>query len=577
MLGNCSDDVRRLMSKVGVASHPSTQRRASCPASGGECSLERAVSAIADRPGRIPVAVLDDFLFDSGTSPLPTVSGVCHRRCALGTTIVKDVACSAGPFRRSLGGANGEVIGNQPPLTADSAAVEEALADDDRCRSGCSYGTSRPPPSGNIFVPYPGTHVRRESGPVSLRGVIPLSLREVNMSSIAGLRSEFHQLMQRAGKCLDGERAMFVVGDWTTYRVLKCAVTAEAPAFGLLVPLPGIFQIALNLQMGVIESFGFLFSQLWRAAFPRSIAFAADRVDTMPAARRAALLRIVDEAWWTVRAHAIDMFRYALVPIEYWVLIHVFDWLVPLSLDFYGAVLDGDLATFHRLLGSAWRAFAHMKKTNYTRLTLLLLTDLRYWGQCRPDIIAVVRECLPCLGEEEIEMFHSVIRRWIHPGEEANDFVERARGVATLIHEGQMAAAAGKLLGRRAQPHVGPTRLMRRIRERVPILDVGKNILSLFESVKRSEVRARAERDMIHSSALQCTFKSSLLPWCIADSPAGLTAALVDRSTSDAVRHGACPGSDPAEGRKCVRCMEVENDMARDLARRTAIEMHSRL
>lgn len=88
-----------------------------------------------------------------------------------------------------------------------------------------------------------------------------------------------------------------------------------------------------------------------------------------------------------------------------------------------------------------------MRKTNYTRVTLLLLTDLQYWAQCRPDISATVREALPHLGEEEIEIYHSVIRRWIHPGEEACDFVERARGVAVMIQRGQMAAAAGKLLG----------------------------------------------------------------------------------------------------------------------------------
>lgn len=163
--------------------------------------------------------------------------------------------------------------------------------------------------------------MRRESGPVSLRGVIPLSLREVNMSSIAGLRSEFRQILQRAGKCIEGDRAMFVVGDWTTYRVLKCAVTAESSEFGRLIPLPGIFHIALNLQRGVLESFGFVFAQLWRAAFPQSTAFRADCVDKMPAARRSVLLRIVDEGWWwMVRTSAIEMFRGVPVPVEYWAL-----------------------------------------------------------------------------------------------------------------------------------------------------------------------------------------------------------------------------------------------------------------
>lgn len=222
------------------------------------------------------------------------------------------------------------------------------------------------------------------------------------------------------------------------------------------------------------------------------------------------MLELIDVAWSAVSQQALSLFSGKEVPAEYWLLVEMFDWFIPLSLDVYKVFLSGDLGQFEVLLGGVWRAFGRMHKLEYMKLILLLLSDIKYWKQHRPDIYAFVSNNLAHLGEEEVELFHSVVRRWVRHGESAEQFLVRAHGECASFGIENWAEGVSCLV-RRTDRHRKDTSLTRR---EEAIHHAGEAILTMFTEAATCPVGATMDAKFIRSQSLHADFKVHLLPCC---------------------------------------------------------------
>lgn len=568
-VGRCSDQIRRVLAKIGVACDPTTQRRR-LRRKVDSAMEESPFTMIAREEGHAAVAVVDDFHFESGRSLMPTSRGVCFRDAACATSIVKDVVLEGGRLRKVVSDDTGRAVSHQSPNVVEDLGLRAALSVEEEMRCGRTYFSARPVIRHSKFTPYRGDHIPSGQSPVSLRNVHLVSFRQADLRSNSGLESEFRLVLERSKVYLREDAAMLLVGDWRIYRGAKGKVTSCFEEFGGLVPIPGPLHIAINLQLGTLMSFASVFGDLWSAAFPKSDRMVAESLRKAPPMRRVGILQIAEVAWRSVREDVIESGRGRNVPTEWWILTNLFDWFIPLSLDFYGAFLDGDIGVYKSLMASAWRAFVHLGKTNYTRATILLLSDLDYWQKHRPDIYRAVELTLPQLSEEEIEVYHSVVRRWIRAGETCDKFAERFRGVSAV----SMSAVplASKLLGGDRKGK-GSATMCRCVKDAEAVERMGRKIRELFSAALSDDSGAEIGEETIVSRALKTTFKRRLLPCCLWREAPPVSAVSVEHSVPEMQKQGACPGCDACSGASCTRCRDIYLHEAQGLAERVRGEL----
>lgn len=575
--GHCSEDVWGVLCRLGLCPHPTTIRRR-LRLLPSRAIILNSIQRLASSPGTEAVAVMDDFMYRSTLSGgVPhDDSGKCYDRMVCGNVVIKSVP-AVDPC--ILADVNG--VGHQCPNIVDCTPLLDAMRAD-WIRSGEDTFASRRPPSASP----PGSPYRRADlpmghGPVTLSGIIPLGLEEASMRSSVGVQDQMKRLVRQAAPLLQGGRALFVVGDWTTYRAMKMAVFRNPQEFGQLIPWPGAFHIGLNLQLGTIEKFHPIFSRMWSSAYPDGPAFPPTAGLLTPTQRRT-ILEAVDCAWRQTRQDVFQSLDGCVLPPEGWLMLTLLEWFVPLSLDFYSVYLLGDMDRFRPMLVSAWKAFVHLNKCNYQKLCTIMLSDLNYWEKSRPDIHTFVATSLHHMSEEEIELFHSLIRRWSRPGDRGPVFLQTALRKSAAICASNWHSAASEIMGHRNGARTRPQR-RRRVRERA--CEGAKEIIqSVFRGLTDQEIgpgrpvgEAVFTRTQMKSAVLQADFPKGLLPWCVMER--GKPWRKRECGPFDPFASGPtlCPGSLNGQGTPCETCKTRYENTARCLQLRISKEIRGDL
>jgi hypothetical protein len=91
-------------------------------------------------------------------------------------------------------------------------------------------------------------------------------------------------------------------------------------------------------------------------------------------------------------------------------LLQLFEEHLPISLDAYAIHLSGDIDAYEDCLLRLLRMFIQLGKRNYVLCISIFIAELMHWKMHFPGLYALFREKLRYCSEEEVEIFHSLIR-----------------------------------------------------------------------------------------------------------------------------------------------------------------------
>ena len=255
-----------------------------------------------------------------------------------------------------------------------------------------------------MLRPYGSTWIPQEHSPVNLSYVGLLKCLAVRLSDPVGKWKVLH-FLAAATRAYHVHSDMIITGDWHAYWPMVEAVSTMPEEFAHFVPMPGPFHIALNAQEAILKHFRPLLNALWEKLTGESFPI------IMSPLFRKHCLDLFYCAWLTVRPVCTN--RLAEVrhcPIETFGFLHLFDELIPVSLDVYACCLHGTWEEYQVLLLRAFHLFVQLGKSNYIHAVLLFIATSGHWKEEFPE----VRECfvrnLEKWSDEEVELYHATIR-----------------------------------------------------------------------------------------------------------------------------------------------------------------------
>jgi hypothetical protein len=184
-------------------------------------------------------------------------------------------------------------------------------------------------------------------------------------------------------------------------------VMQQPDAFSNVVPLPGAFHVMLNAQEAVLKWYRPIVEKLWAAAYPRH---------KLPwfevALQRKYILDLLCRGWKDAREWCISLgIRRASWPVEISSIFLLFEEYVPLCLDLYAIFLSGDFDAYERALYRSLFLFAQLGKGHYVQCVLLFVATVQNWRDSCPAFFEAFRKFYKFTSEEEVETFHSRVRK----------------------------------------------------------------------------------------------------------------------------------------------------------------------
>lgn len=188
-----------------------------------------------------------------------------------------------------------------------------------------------------------------------------------------------------------------------------------------VIPLPGPFHLGLNAQEAMFDWFGPIVQHLWTAVFPGK-----RFVCVMQPLHRKFLLDLLCRAWKDARNSCLSLgIRRAHWPSEVSSILLFFEEYLPLSLDVYAIFLSGDFEAYEAALYRALQLFAQVGKVHYVQCILLYISTIDFWRTHHPAFFEAFRKNYHYTSEEEVEIFHSLIRKCTGPRCDLDTLVRR--------------------------------------------------------------------------------------------------------------------------------------------------------
>lgn len=122
--------------------------------------------------------------------------------------------------------------------------------------------------------------------------------------------------------------------------------------------------------------------------------------------------------WLIIRDPVIHQFGQTCKDTEYMLLFHLFDEVLPLVFYFYCTVFRG--GDFDTWIAATFRmalVFITFRRKNYDKATLCQLSDILYHAAENKNLVDNIQQYLNAFTEKKVEVFHSVLRRFVkkHP------------------------------------------------------------------------------------------------------------------------------------------------------------------
>ena len=199
---------------------------------------------------------------------------------------------------------------------------------------------------------------------------------------------------------------MPATGDWYAFSNLYYLRLSNPAQFGHFIPIPGAFHVGLNAQQAVFSTFSPIITQVWKAVFPRK------KLDPDPDPReRKFALEIACEAWKKCRTCCLTLVaNLDKVPVDVIFMLNFFEEFLPLCLDAYALFLSSDFGRYEEVLLRLLRMFIQLGKNHYVLCTCIFVANLMHWKTHLPNLYCEMRAKLRFCSEEEVEIFHSLIR-----------------------------------------------------------------------------------------------------------------------------------------------------------------------
>lgn len=118
--------------------------------------------------------------------------------------------------------------------------------------------------------------------------------------------------------------------------------------------------------------------------------------------------------WTIIRDAVLQQFGQTCKDTEYMLLLHLLDDVLPLVFYFYCTVFRG--GDFHEWFAATFRmalVFITFKRKNYDKATLCQLSDILYHATENKHLVDNIKSYLNALTEKKVEVFHSVLRRFV--------------------------------------------------------------------------------------------------------------------------------------------------------------------
>lgn len=174
-----------------------------------------------------------------------------------------------------------------------------------------------------------------------------------------------------------------------------------------VVPWQGPFHVSFNAQQNVVVIYRCLFEPLYKAIFGERKKLAKKpkpyRIST--------LITACFGGWQMIRETVLQHFGQRYKDLQYAMLLHLLDEVVPLVFYFYTVVFRGGNYDFYKsaLHRMAVLFIIHCRR-HYDKATLCQLSDMLH-NENNQAMHDVQRSFLNILTEKKVEIFHSVLRR----------------------------------------------------------------------------------------------------------------------------------------------------------------------
>ena len=119
--------------------------------------------------------------------------------------------------------------------------------------------------------------------------------------------------------------------------------------------------------------------------------------------------------WTIIRDAVLQQFGPTCKDTQYISFLHLLDEVLPLVFYFYCTVFRG--GDYSEWLDATFRmalTFITFKRRNYDKATLCQLSDILFHAAENRDLVENIRLFLNAFTEKKVEVFHSVLRRFVY-------------------------------------------------------------------------------------------------------------------------------------------------------------------
>jgi hypothetical protein len=245
--------------------------------------------------------------------------------------------------------------------------------------------------------------------PISMENVTLLRCSANGFKSPEDIDTVYFDCVDALDPLLQSQHVL-TTGDFYAYSNVIYLVLLEPAIFGRLLPIPGAFHIGLNAQEGIFETFFPVVGRVWDAVFPRK------NLDPNPEpSQRKFALELACEGWKKCRTSCLRLVANVdKVPLDALLMVQLFEEYLPLSLDAYAIFLSDDFFHYEEALLRLLRMFVQLGKNHYVLCISIFVAHLMHWKTHSPRLFDELRQKLRYCSEEEVEIFHSMIRSHVH-------------------------------------------------------------------------------------------------------------------------------------------------------------------
>ena len=354
---------------------------------------------------------------------------------------------------------------------------------------------------------------------------------------------------------------IIATSDFYPYINLISRVLTDEARYGHVIPIPGAFHVGLNAQDGVFSHYRPVVDRIWGAVFPKK------RLDPNPSPlERKFALELLCEGWKKCRTHCLGLLsNLDKISWEAIFLTQLFEEHLPISLDTYPIFLSGDMDLYQAILLRLLRMFIQLGKCNYVLCISVFVAQLMHWKMhFRPLYDHLCKELRYC-SEEEIEIFHSMIR----------EHVRGRKTVEQVVREVSAWGANMKTLRSWKHPHGHKSHRRRKASQLTPevVLESCRAIKALFASVVTARSYCVPAEKLNHwESPVLGTFGDHLLPYALQHASVRLKGCSgirhEDREDSQGFVDPSCRGlcgHARTGGTFCSECMSSTTQVVREM------------